>query len=394
MSWEMVKMDDLCKMNSGGTPSRSNLSFYDGDIPWAKISDIENAEGGIIRFTEEHITKEGLASINNRIFDKGTLLLAMYGSVGKVAFAGMEMTTNQAILGIKIKDESRVSYSYLKYWFQTIKEQLLNRAVGGTLQNISLGIVKDLQIPLPPLPIQKRIDEILDAADALRRKDQALLQKYDELAQAIFIDMFGDPVKNEKGWEVKTMNEVALKVTDGDHLTPIRSENGYKLLSCRNVKNGFIDFDAGLDFVGEQEFQRMYKRCNPERGDILISCSGTIGRVTQIKIDEKFVLVRSAALIKLNRELINPTFLEYYLQTDFMQREMIKNANTSSQANLFTGPIKSLPVLIPDQSLQLNFAEKISILEQSRLMALSNKINQNSLFQTLLQKAFKGELVE
>ena len=149
MSWEMVKLDDLCKMNSGGTPSRSNLSFYNGEIPWAKISDIENAEGGIIQYTEEHITTEGLASINNRIFDKGTLLLAMYGSVGKVAFTGMEMTTNQAILGIKIKDESRVSYSYLKYWFQTIKEQLLNRAVGGTLQNISLGIVKDLQIPLP-----------------------------------------------------------------------------------------------------------------------------------------------------------------------------------------------------------------------------------------------------
>ena len=202
MSWETVRLGDLCKMNSGGTPSRSNLSFYKGNIPWAKISDIENAESGIIKYTEEHISSEGLASINNRIFEKGTLLLAMYGSVGKVAFTGMEMTTNQAILGIQIQDGRKLDYAYLKYWFQTMKEQLLNRAVGGTLQNISLGIVKELQIPLPPIHIQKRIAEILDAADALKRKNQTLLKKYDELAQAIFIDMFGDPVRNEKGWEL------------------------------------------------------------------------------------------------------------------------------------------------------------------------------------------------
>src|SRR5690606_40458033 len=108
--WEKVKLGHLCKMNSGGTPSRSKPEYYKGgNIPWVKISDIENAKGGVIVDTEEKITLDGLKSINNRIFKPGTLLLAMYGSVGKVAFLNKEMSTNQAILGIEILEKSKLS---------------------------------------------------------------------------------------------------------------------------------------------------------------------------------------------------------------------------------------------------------------------------------------------
>ena len=136
-------------------------------------------------------------------------------------------------------------------------------------------------------------------------------------------------------WEERKFFESIASTIDFRGRTPKKlgmdwSDSGYLALSALNVKNGYIDYDAGLDYVEEDEFRRMYKRCNPEKGDILISCSGTIGRVTQIKTDEKFVLVRSAALVKPNSEFINSTYLEYYLQSDFMQREMLKNANIDS----------------------------------------------------------------
>lgn len=92
----MKKLSDYCDISSGGTPSRKNSSFFSGEIPWAKISDIENAENGIIFSTEEKISEDGLANIRNKLFPKGTLLFAMYGSIGKIAISGVELSTNQA----------------------------------------------------------------------------------------------------------------------------------------------------------------------------------------------------------------------------------------------------------------------------------------------------------
>jgi type I restriction enzyme S subunit len=388
MSWEMLKLDDLCRMNSGGTPSRSNLSFYNGEIPWAKISDIENAEGGVIQYTEEHITAEGLASINNRIFEKGTLLLAMYGSVGKVAFAGMEMTTNQAILGIKIKDESKISYAYLKYWFQTIKEQLLNRAVGGTLQNISLGIVKDLQIPLPPLPIQKRIAEILDAADALKRKDQELLKKYDELAQAIFIDMFGDPVKNEKGWEAKKFQELG---TLDRGVSKHRPRNASELLGGKYplIQTGDVANSGGIITKYRSTYSEIGLKQSKmwSKGTLCITIAANIAKTGILDFDACFP--DSIVGFKPNDKVSNSVFVQFWI--GFLQKILEDNAPESAQKNINLEILRGLDVICPPVELQNKFEK---IIEQLNLVKSSNSnFVADNLFQTLIQKAFKGELV-
>lgn len=384
-TWEVVRLDDLCKMNSGGTPSRSNLSFYNGDIPWAKISDIENAEGGIIQYTEEHITTEGLASINNRIFEKGTLLLAMYGSVGKVAFSGMEMSTNQAILGIKIKDESKLSYSYLKYWFQTIKEKLLNRAVGGTLQNISLGIVKDLQIPLPPLPVQKRIAEILDAADALRRKDQELLQKYDALAQAIFLDMFGDPVKNEKGWECFPVIKYCDCIVPGrdkpksfsGEIPWITTEDLNHLSVTKNSKKSI-----GLS---KSEIEAVKAKVIP-KNSVIMTCVGDLGIIS---INEQEIVINQQLHAFQCSPKLNPNFLMYNLS--YQKGFMYKMSSSTTVPYMNKTVCNSIPVVCPPIKQQNLFEEKINFIIQQKHKIDHSK--SNNLFQTLLQKAFKGELV-
>lgn len=392
MSWELVRLDDLCKMNSGGTPSRSNLSYYNGKIPWAKISDIENAEGGVIKYTEEHITNEGLASINNRIFPKGILLLAMYGSVGKVAFTGMEMATNQAILGIQIKDELILDYSYLKYWFQTIKEKLLNRAVGGILQNISLGIVKDLLIPLPPLATQKRIAEILDAADALKRKDQQLLKKYDELAQAIFIDMFGDPVKNEKGWEVKKLGEVCLKITDGEHLNPTTVSSGKPLIMAKDIMFDGVDF-SDYKCVSEIDFIKFTKKCNPIYGDlILVSRGATIGRCCVVNTNRQFCLMGSTILIKASMDL-STEYLNQLFKIENFKNKLVNVSSASAQQAIYISNVKELSTPIPPLELQLKYSSYLKNIKLQLQICSNMKFDSETLFNSLIQKAFNGELV-
>jgi type I restriction enzyme S subunit len=283
-----------------------------------------------------------------------------------------------------------VNLYYLAHYLRFRK---LDDVISGSAQPQITGQgLSNLQIPLPPLPQQKKIAAILDAADAYRQKTKALIAKYDELTQSLFLDMFGDPRKNKAHFPKLTMDEIADKITDGDHATPKRESSGYKLLSCRNIKNGYIDFNSGLDYVGEDEFNRMRKRCNPEYGDILISCSGTIGRTTSIKTNEEFVLVRSAALVKIQKDKVSSTYIEYYLRTEFMQSTMQSSSKSSGQANLFTGPIKKLPVIIPPLNLQTQFAERVQAIEIQKAQAQASLEKAEELFNSLLQRAFNGEL--
>ena len=397
MSWEKVKLEDLCTMQSGGTPSRNNENYYKGDIPWAKISDIETSNDGIVYKTEESISIEGLKSINNRLFEKGTLLLAMYGSVGKVAISGIRMSTNQAILGIKIIDESKLDYSYLRYWFQTIKEQLVNRAVGGTLQNISLGIVKDLEIPLPPIDTQKRIAEILDAADALRRKDQELLKKYDELAQAIFIDMFGDPVKNEKGWEKVAIShyikrlDTGVSVNSNDEDVNL-TKNCVLKTSC--VYTGYFAPNEAKVIVKE-EINRA--RLNPVKDSIIISRMNTselVGMSAYINKDypNLYLPDRLWMTVKSNN-YHSSLWLSFALKSLAVREQILKIASgtSGSMKNISKKDFLNIQLINPPFDLQKKFEVALSVINSSKEFSVNFK--SYLLFNSLLQKAFKGELV-
>jgi type I restriction enzyme, S subunit len=398
MSWKTVKLEKICKMNSGGTPSRGIKEYYSGDIPWAKISDIEAADGGIVYSTEEHITKDGLNAINNRIFKKGTLLLAMYGSVGKVAFTGVDMSTNQAILGIRIIDETVLDYSYLKYWFQTIKSKLLDRAVGGTLQNISLGIVKDLEIPLPPLATQKRIAEILDAADALRRKDQELLKKYDELAQAIFIDMFGDPVKNEKGWETKALKSVTTKIGSG--ATPTGGKTAYKSEGISLIRSmNVYDFSfkwKDLAFIDETQAARL-DNVTVQSRDVLFNITGASVCRCSIVPDELLParVNQHVAIIRAKTDFLNPIFLNHLLVSNSVKTKLLGvGAGGGAVMEAITkDQLEQFEIIVPPLKLQDRFEQLIDNLFAQKRTEINSNEDSERLFNSLIQKAFKGELV-
>ena len=389
---EKVKLKDICSMQSGGTPSRSKSEFYTGNIPWAKISDLEKSNDGYIYETEEHITDEALKSINNRFFKVGTLLLAMYGSVGKTAISKIDLSTNQAILGINIVDEKKVDIKYLRYWFTTIKEQLLNRAVGAALANISLGIVKELEIPLPNLATQQRIAAILDQADAIIQNNRAIVQKYDALTQSLFLDMFGDPVKNEKGWEVKSLNDLCNKITDGTHDTPKRLTEGIKFITGKHIRPFEIDYDNS-DYVTEEIHKEIFKRCNPEYGDVLYTNIGVNFATAAMNTVEYEFSMKNVALLKYNRELLNGRYLVHILNNEFFKDKLKKTFGVGgAQQFLSLSNIKSILVLVPPITLQNQFAERIQAIEAQKQQAQLELAKSEELFQSLLQRAFKGEL--
>ncbi len=161
--------------------------------------------------------------------------------------------------------------------------------------------------------------------------------------------------------------------------------------SCRGEPL-YLNFSPGLDFIPEYEYQRISKRCNPELGDVLMSCSGTVGRVATLNISGPISMVRSVALIKPKHDVVESKFLEYFLRNKYTQRLIKQSSHQSSQANIFTGQIKELPVLLPPLSLQSKFALSVQKYDRLRTQQREATRQAEHLFQTTLHRAFSGEL--
>jgi type I restriction enzyme, S subunit len=167
------------------------------------------------------------------------------------------------------------------------------------------------------------------------------------------------PYELPEGWVWANVLEISLKVTDGEHATPIRANEGYKLISARNVTNEGIRLHK-LDYVSEQEFHRIRKRCDPQKGDVLISCSGSVGRVCLVDKDDEYCMVRSAALIKQDHVNLRGDYLVYALRSPFVQGQIIEKSRSTAQSNLFLGKIKQLYFALSALEEQKAIIEKVN----------------------------------
>lgn len=289
-----------------------------------------------------------------------------------------------------------IDADYLFRFLRKESTQHQIRNMGKQTTNISnLDRVRFLEIciPLPPLNIQKQISATLEKADQLRKDCKQMEVELNNLAESVFLDMFGDPLNNPKKWKFYSINQLAEIVTDGEHQTPIRAENGFKLLSARNVQYGYLDVvSEKVDYIGEEEFKRITKRLEIKEKDILLSCSGTIGRVSMNTLDEPFCLVRSVAVIRLKHGVVIPEFVVSYLSTHYMQLKMRHEANSSSQANLFQNQIKKLCVYVPPLELQEKYCRFLEIKSKELVELQIFKSSLDDLFDSLLSRAFKGVL--
>lgn len=282
----------------------------------------------------------------------------------------------------------------LKYLMYYLNAKDLNKFItGSTRGKLTKSALDSIKIPLPPLPIQKRIAEILDAADALKRKDQTLLKKYDELAQAIFIDMFGDPVKNEKGWEVKKLKDICIKITDGTHFSPPNQANGVPYITAKHLKQDTVDFYCNPTYISQKDHEDIFSRCTPVKGDVLyIKDGATTGIAAVNEYDFEFSMLSSLALIKPEKEFLNSYYLSCYLNNEIVKQELIRSYMAGAAIKRFTlDKINKFDIMVPGIELQNSFEIRWKKLRQSILLVKDSK--SSILFNSLIQKAFNGELV-
>jgi len=273
--------------------------------------------------------------------------------------------------------DNNCNTKYLYYFFLSIN-------VPETGYNRHFKYLKDLQIPLPPLPTQQKIASILDAADTLIQKDKALLAKYDELTQSLFLDMFGDPLSNNLNFPFPKIKDFTT-VSQGMQIA----------IKERHKKNGVNRYKyltvAYLNGRKEEEYienPRLSVVCNKE--EILMIRTGNTG---QVVTNVEGVFHNNFFKIDWNRDKLNKIYLVYFLSNPVIRRNLLKRASTTTIPDLSHGQFYDLNIIVPLLSLQTQFAERVTKIEQQKAIAQASLEKSEELFNSLLQKAFKGELM-
>ena len=252
--------------------------------------------------------------------------------------------------------------------------------------------LKRTEVVLFPLPDQRRIAAILDKAEALRAKRREALAQLDRLAQAIFLEMFGDPVKNPMAWEARTLEQVTTKVTDGEHINPVFSESGMPIVMAGNVLDDRIDLEAAKK-VDCSLGQRFRKKCAPEIGDLLIVSRGaTIGRLCRVNISDPFCLMGSVILLKPNRAVLSEQFLSSMLSLPSMHAMLSKASGSSAQQAIYLKDVNKLACPLPPLALQQMFATRVQAIELLKAAHRATLIELNALFASVRYRAFRGEI--
>jgi type I restriction enzyme S subunit len=334
------------------------------------------------------------------IVKNGDYLIGMDGDFRLSEWKGVDALLNQRVCKISVNKSNELSEKYLLHFLPKELKLIEDATSFATVKHLSVEKIKKIQIPLPPLPLQQKIANILDAADALRQNNKALIAKYDELTQALFLDMFGDPVSNPKGWEIKNIEQIAKSGKGSIKRGPfggalkkeIFVEDGYLVYEQFHALNN--DFSRSRYFIDENKFNEL-KGFEVHPNDIIISCSG-------VYLGKLAIVPKGARKGIINQALLKITLDESKMKNDFFVflfshknfREKYFDANRGAGIPNFPpmNEFKKFPFIYPPMKLQEQFVESVAVIEEQKAIAQKGLEKSESLFNSLLQKAFKGEL--
>lgn len=389
--WPLRKISSFTNVVTGGTPSTAEKSYWeDGQIPWLNSGELNQ---GIVTTCSNFITEAGLKNSSARLMSSGTVLIALTGATtGVSALLTFEACGNQSVTGILPSEAHDERYLY--YYLRSIRKRIIDDSWGGAQKHISQQYVKDIEVPLPSLDEQKRIADVLEKTDRLRQKDRQLLAHYDQLLQSVFLSMFGELERNSKGFEMTALGDVLANIQIGPFGSLLHVEDyvtgGIPLVNPTHIKN--LKIQPAEDFTVAPEKYKSLKNYHLKTGDIVLGRRGEMGRCALVTEKENGWLCGTGSLFLTPSEKISSVYLTYLLSRESTKRRLEKEAKGTTMANLNRTIIKNFKIPIPPIDVQDTFAEFTVKLENQLEQVLKGIEMSDVLFQSLLQKAFKGEL--
>jgi len=387
MNYPLVAISDFCQTGSGTTPSRTGDGYYGGDIPWIKSGELREKE---ILVSEEFVTDKALRETSLKIVPAGAILVAMYGAtVGRVGLLGIDATTNQAVCHI-VPDKDKADLRYMFHALQHKAEELISRGVGGAQPNISQGVIKETRIPLPPIGEQQRIAAILDQADSLRRLRQRAIDRLNSLGQAIFYEMF-EGSDRYRGIPLENVADLRRGPFGGALKKEIFVDSGHKVYEQSHAINK--THSIGSYFIDDFKFKEMSAFAVQEN-DLIVSCSGTLGRVYRIPSDAPSGVINQALLrIRPNENIVIPEYLEHFLESQRMQVFLNGFSRGTGLQNFPPmSDVREISVPVPPKQEQLDFLGRMQLINRQRAVLDKSTRGLARLFFSLQHRAFLGEI--
>lgn len=390
MSWRYLKIADFCSTGSGGTPSKSKPEYYEGgDIPWIKSGDLKDST---IYDANEYITAAGLENSSAKIVEKDSILIAMYGAtVGRLAILGINAATNQAICNIR-PDTTIADMKYLYYFLRSKFSYFVENAVGGAQPNISQGLIKSLEVPLPSLIEQKRIADILDKAADIRQKREQAVKLADDFLRATFLEMFGDPVANPKRWDVASLLEYG-SFKNGMNFTKGESGSVLKCLGVGNFKS--LATITCMDNIDEIELNTLPSDDYLLKdGDIVFVRSNgnkaLVGRCLTIYPNKEKVTFSGFCIrYRIEKSAITAEYLNFLFRTPSMKRQMLSGGQGANIQNISQGTLSALRIPVPPLEKQQTFSKIFSFHSELMKKLNINIVETNDMFDSISQTYFK-----
>jgi type I restriction enzyme S subunit len=339
-------------------------------------------------------------SINEYLYEKPSLILGT-GGLASIHYSNEKFAVSTDCLVASPKSEDIVYPKFVFHYLSGNIHLLENGFKGAGLKHISKGYISNLKIPLPIIETQKHIVQILDDAAAIRLKTEQLLKEYDLLTQSIFMDMFGKSSEKTQNWKIVKIEDICLSKKGAMRTGPFGSdllhsefvEEGISVLGIDNVVQNRFNWGKRR-FITEEKYSKL-KRYTVFTGDVLISIMGTVGRTAVVPENIGLAInTKHLAALTIDDLIANSEFISFSLKSNpHILRQIEQRGKGAIMTGLNLTIIKSLELRLPPIKLQNQFAEKIALIEKQKELAKQELKESEDLFNCLLQKAFKGELV-
>ena len=390
MSFPTQMLQDLGTIYTGSTPKTNDESLFGGDIPFVTPGDL--GEITPIHTATRSLTEEGAKT--GTLLPEGAVLVCCIGSLGKIGFAGRPLVTNQQINAI-VFDGKKIDPRYGFFACRLLKPQLESMAPATTVPIVNKSRFSELKIPVPPLEEQRRIAAILDQAETLRTQRRTALALQGSLSQSLFLDMFGDPVANPKGWSMSPLADASDEIQIGPFGSLLHQEDyvpdGIPLINPMHIKDGKIV--PGLDQgITQQKFDELpiYQL---KAGDLVMGRRGEMGRCAIVTAEHGPLMCGTGSLyIRPNATTATATYLFHVLTSASMKAKLEEFSLGATMPNLNRGIVAGLRVSLPPLPLQQTFATRIAAIEALKATHRRALAALDALFASLQQRAFTGAL--
>ena len=391
---EKVKIIDFCNISNGFAFKSDKYISENG----ARVIRITNVQKGKIVDNDPKLYPfSELDKLEAYKIFEGDILMSLTGNVGRVGRYPKELLPayiNQRVCRVMPKNE-KLDTNFLFHFLNSdvFENEAIKNSAGAAQLNLSTKWLGDFEIPLPNLATQQRIAAILDQADAIIQNNRAIVQKYDALTQSLFLDMFGDPVKNEKGWE-KVKGSLIYQVKGrvgwkGYKKTDLRESGAYVIGATHIDKFGYINLTNPV-YISDEKFLESPEIIIEKNDLIFVQRGNTIGKIGLVRDVLERATINPVVVIL--RPKVSPYFLLYLLLNKSILNKIIEINSGSAQPMITQNSMNEYQFINPPLELQNQFAERVAMIEAQKQQAQLELAKSEELFNSLLQRAFKGEL--